>query len=81
MSIRSVVIYHNTSASDAGNDKTFNRQCMAAGGRSRRTTCRDHEVESGRMDPSVAAARPVEPPVYALRPFIGLAFFWVAWVL
>lgn len=80
LSIKSVVIYHNTSASDVGHDTAFNRQCWAAGGLSRGTTCRDHEVESGKMDP-VAAARPVEPPLYALRPFIGLAFFWIAWVL
>lgn len=81
MSVRSVVIYHNTTDSDAGRDGVFNRQCWAAGGLSRRTVCRDHEVESGKMDPSVAAAQPVEPPVFALRPFIGLAFVWIAWVL
>lgn len=81
MSVRSVVIYHNTTASEAGRDTAFNRRCWAAGGVSRGTTCRDHEVESGKMDSSVAAARPVEPPVDASRPFLGLALVWLAWVL
>ena len=81
MSVRSVVIYHNTTTSDTGHDKAFNRQCRDAGGISRKTLCRDHEIESGEMDPSIAAARPVEPPLYALRPFFGCTFFLLAWIL
>ncbi|KAK2756092.1 hypothetical protein FQN54_005499 [Arachnomyces sp. PD_36] len=81
LSVRSIAIYHNTTASDIGRDSVFNRQCWAAGGLSKKTVCHEHEVESGEMYSPVAAAHPVEPPLYALQPFIGLMFFWVAWVV
>ncbi|ODH52347.1 hypothetical protein GX48_01410 [Paracoccidioides brasiliensis] len=52
LKVRSVAIYHNTSASDQGLDEAFNHRCEKAGGPSSATICSDTVVESGGVDPA-----------------------------
>jgi hypothetical protein len=62
MSVRLIAIYHNTTASEAGLDATFNLRCDIAGGPSERTVCSDTLVESGEVIPSSVAVATVPLP-------------------
>ncbi len=57
MNIRSIVMFYNTTASDAGGDREFDRRCRDAGGVNDFAVCTDADsrVEDDR---SVAASRP-----------------------
>ncbi|KAK2744880.1 hypothetical protein FQN55_006442 [Onygenales sp. PD_40] len=66
MSVRTVAIYHNTSASERGVDRTFNLRCEKAGGPSNLTICLDTSIESGRKDPSSIASTVVPLQVWIL---------------
>ncbi|KAI1908120.1 hypothetical protein LOZ53_004312 [Ophidiomyces ophidiicola] len=75
MRVKYVVIYHNTTASDGGQDLEFNARCARAGGLSDETVCLDLNVEDGAVDPSSLAA------VLTPLPFWVLSLLWLLLVV
>ncbi|PGH14562.1 hypothetical protein AJ80_05882 [Polytolypa hystricis UAMH7299] len=71
MSVKTIAIYHNTSASEEGIDKAFNLRCEKAGGPSNITVCLDTSIESGNLDPSSVASVITPVQVWAV------VLFWV----
>jgi len=50
MSVRSILLFYNTTASEAGADQSFNKACQDAGGRNNFAVCMD-------TDPRVMGVR------------------------
>ncbi|PGG98479.1 hypothetical protein AJ79_08851 [Helicocarpus griseus UAMH5409] len=66
LTVKSIAIFHNTSASDQGLDKAFNMRCEKAGGPSNTTICLDTNIESGKMDLLSSASTVVPSRVWVL---------------
>ncbi|EFW13249.1 hypothetical protein D8B26_004141 [Coccidioides posadasii str. Silveira] len=71
MRVKYVIVYHNTTASDSGQDVEFNDRCARAGGPSNETVCLDVFVEDGAVDPSSIGT------ALAPLPFWVLSLLWL----
>lgn len=80
MSVRSVLLFYNTTASEAGSDQTFNKACQDAGGRSNFAVCMD-------TDPRVTGVQSTAALMagggngwagYLMGCVVGLLLLWFA---